>query len=127
MIEQQHGFMKRKNSMLANTNDEQIFFSFSDREKHAGITLSRSYLSSVYKIYHCAIKNYMAKEMKKRNENTLHFNVSYEEAKQLHQHKGTSSFKGLATGAKSFGEFRIKFHVVTDSHEQMTLALSECK
>ena len=57
----------------------------------------------------------------------MRFDVSYEEAKQLHQQKGKSVFKGLATGEKSFGEVLIKFHVVTDFHEQISSVFNPCK
>ena len=57
----------------------------------------------------------------------MHFDVSYKEAKRLHQHKGAGVFKGLATGTNSFGEVRMQFHVVTDSHDQMSSTLSAYK
>ena len=55
------------------------------------------------------------------------FYFFYKEAKRLHQHKGSSVFKGLATGTNSFGEVRRQIHVVNDSHEQMSSVLSACK
>ena len=42
--------------------------------------------------------------MKKRIASTLHFDASCKEVKRLHQCKETSAFKGLPTGANSFGE-----------------------
>ena len=82
--------MKRKNAILANKNDALMFSRFSDRKNHTGIVPSSSYLISFYKSYHYSVKNHMAKEVKKRSANALHFYFSNKEAKPLHQHKGAS-------------------------------------
>ena len=69
----------------------------------------------------------MVKEMKKRIATTLYFDVSYKEAKRLHQYKGTSIFKGLAKGTNFFDEVRLQFYIVTDLHNQMESAISVYK
>ena len=87
MMQREHHVMKRKDMVEVDPNDKEIFSSFSDRQKHSRIMTSASYLTNVYKKHHCAIKNCMAKEMKKRAATASHFDVSYEEAKRLCQHK----------------------------------------
>ena len=85
MIQRELSVMKRKNTTHSNYNYKEIFFSLSYHLKFSGIAPSSSYLNTAYKIYHCTIKNFMIKELKKRTEKTLHFDVSHKEAKRSHQ------------------------------------------
>ena len=47
--------MKRKNIVDTNTNDKEIFSSFSDRQKYAGVIPSANYLTNVCKKFHYTI------------------------------------------------------------------------
>jgi NRPS condensation-like uncharacterized protein len=78
-------------------------------------------------LYHESIRAYLLEEVKKRGSTTLHWDVSYKEAKHISRVRGQPVFKGLVTAMNEFGEIRIQFHVYTDSHEQMTAALEAFK
>ena len=83
-----------------------------------------AYLSFVYKLYAASIKDYLAKEVKKRGALRLSWDASYKEAKHLGRYHGHSVFRALITATNEVGEIRIQFHVVTDGHEQMTRAIA---
>lgn len=82
-----------------------------------------SYLQSVYIKFHHTIRRHLANEVKKRGGTMLSIDVSYKTAKHMCQYKGQPIFKGLVTVTNEFGEIRMQFHVVSDSHEQLEAAL----
>ena len=103
--------------------DYPIFSTFRDAKLYRGLVPTGAYLQHVYELHHESIRAYLIKEVKKRGSNTLHWDVSYKEAKHISRVRGQPVFKGLVTAMNEFGEIRIQFHVYTDSHEQMTAAL----
>ena len=124
MTQREHSVMKKNTMIEVDPNDKDIFSIFSGRQKYRGIMPSANNLKSIYKKYHYAIENCIVKEMKKIIATTLHFDISHNEAKILHQQKGTIVFKGLAAGTNTFGAVRLQFNIVTDSNDQMRSAFS---
>lgn len=98
---------------------------FADKLKYRGVVPTGRYLIHVYKSFHETIRQYLAREVKKRDMDVIMIDVSYKEAKSLYQYRGKSVFRGLVTGLNQYGEVRIQFHIYTDSHEQMLAALEE--
>jgi hypothetical protein len=94
---------------------------------YQGLVPTGAYLQHVYELYHESIRAYLPKEVKKRGATSLHWDVSYKEAKHISRVRGQPVFKGLVTAMNEFGEIRIQFHVYTDSHEQMTAVLEAFK
>ena len=109
-------FLPKKNEPLGD---------FADKFKYRGIVPTGRYLAHVYKKFHQTIRQYLAREVKKRDMDVLAIDVSYKEAKCLYQYHGKSVFRGLVTGLNQYGEVRIQFHIYTDSHEQMLSSLQE--
>ncbi len=103
------------------------FGDFRNAKLYRGIVPTGRYLQHVYLSYHDSIRAHLLKEVKKRGSTSLHWDVSYKEAKHISRVRGQSLFKGLVTAMNEFGEIRIQFHVYTDSHEQMTAALEAFK
>lgn len=99
------------------------FSEFMDKKRYRGLVPTGAYLQHVLLLYHDSIRIHLIKEVKKRGATTLHWDVSYKEAKHLYRVRGQPIFKGLVTAMNEFGEIRIQFHVYTDSHEQMQAAL----
>ncbi len=105
------------------TREYPTFGDFMDRKLYRGLVPTGAYLQHVLLLYHDSIHGHLIKEVKKRGATTLHWDVSYKEAKHLYRVRGQPIFKGLVTAMNEYGEIRIQFHVYTDSHEQMTAAL----
>jgi hypothetical protein len=100
---------------------------FGDKTKYNGIVPTGKFLAHIYKVYHASIGHYLDLEVKKRGATTLHWDVSYKEAKHLCLYRGRPVFKGLVTAMNEVGEVRFQFHVYSDSHEQMKSALEAFK
>ena len=73
----------------------------------------------MYKQYAASIEGHFDREVKKRGCERLHWDASYKEAKHLSQYHGHNIFKALITGTNERGEIRVRFHVVTDGHDQL--------
>ena len=73
----------------------------------------------MHKTFHYSIKNYVLAEIKKTAANSLHRDTSCKESKRLTHYNCMSVFKGLFTSTNELGEVRMKFHVVTNAHDQM--------
>ena len=56
MMQRECSVMKRKNVLVTNPNNKEIFSSFSDCKKYNGLMQSADYLTNVYEKYHCTIK-----------------------------------------------------------------------
>ena len=66
------------------------FSKFGDKEQYNGRVPSGRYLAHVYKLYHASIRTHLNNEVKKQGAQTLHWDVSYKEAKNLCQYRGQS-------------------------------------
>ena len=121
--------MRKKDSNLSNASNviSAHLGDFGDKLKYRGLVPTGHYLEHVYKTNHRTIRSHLAKEVKKRGAEKLHWDVSYKEAKHLCRYRGRPIFKGLVTALNEFGEVRIQFHIYTDSQEQMTSALKAFK
>jgi hypothetical protein len=95
---------------------------FDDVLAYRGMVPSGRYLKSAYVKFHSTIRRHLANEVKKRGAERLSIDVSYKSAKHMCQYKGEPIFKGLLTATNEYGEIRIQFHVISDSHEQMNAA-----
>ena len=100
---------------------------FGDKRKYHGLVPTGRYVQHVFITHNQTIVPYMDKEVKKRGAKTLHWDVSYKEAKHLCRYRGQPVFKGLVTGMNEAGEVHMQFHVYSDSHEQMKSALEAFK
>ncbi|KAL7538489.1 LOW QUALITY PROTEIN: hypothetical protein ACHAXR_008584 [Thalassiosira sp. AJA248-18] len=92
-------------------------------QNYNGSVPTGRYIAHVYKLYHSSIRAHLDNEAKKRGAETLHWDVSYKEAKNLCQFRGRPIYHGLVTALNEFGEVRIQLHVFTDGHDQMKPAL----
>ena len=79
----------------------------------------------MYNLYAGSIEHHLAREVKKRGLERLHWDASYKEAKLLARYQGKSLFKALITGTNELGEIRVQFHVVTDGQDQFEQPLEE--
>ena len=119
--------IKRTKSTFTTAGSCSHLGDFGDKLKYRGTVPTGQYLGHVYKKYHSSISEHLEKEVKKRGAETIHWDVSYKEAKHLCRYRGRPVYKGLVTGLNSIGEVRFQFHIYTDSHEQMTGALQAFK
>ena len=125
-IKHENMILQNRESIEQNKNYTPLT-SFGDKNHYHGVVPSGEYLAAVLKLYHESLRDYMDMEVKKRGAETLHWDVSYKEAKHLCRYHGRPIFKGLVTAVNEIGEVRIQFHVYTDSHEQMKSALEAFK
>ena len=95
--------------------------------KYRGQTPTGSYLSSFHKKFMKSIKPHLSKEVKKRGALRLSIDVSYKEAKKLCRVGGKAVYTGLVTAVNEYGEVRLQFHIVSDSHEQLMSAFEAFK
>jgi hypothetical protein len=95
---------------------------FDNEYGYRGKVPTGGYLQSVYIKYHRTIRTQLENEVKKRGGEMYSMDVSYKSAKHMCNYKGEPVFKGLVTVTNEFGEIRMQFHVVSDSHEQMVAA-----
>ena len=123
----EHEYWVALQKKLRPTGHYETLGEFGDKSKYRGLVPTGKYLARVYKMYHESIRAYLDKEVKKRGAETLHWDVSYKEAKHLCHYRGRPVFKGLVTAMNEVGEVRIQFHIYTDSHEQMKGALEAFK
>ena len=96
----------------------ELFSTFGDQSKYAGVVPNGSYFQHVHEEYHDSIAGHLDTEVKKRGAERLHWDVSYKEAKHLARYHGSVIFKGLVTATNEVGEIRVQFHVVTDGFDQ---------
>jgi hypothetical protein len=95
---------------------------FDNEYGYHGKVPTGGYLQSVYIKSHRTIRTQLENEVKKRGGEMYSMDVSYKSARHMCNYKGEPVFKGLVTVTNEFGEIRMQFHVVSDSHEQMVAA-----
>jgi hypothetical protein len=71
------------------------FSLFMDKLKYRGLVPTGAYLGHVYDLYSESIRPYLDKEVKLRDAESLHWDVSYKEAKHICRVRGKPLFKGL--------------------------------
>ena len=59
--------------MINNEFDSECFSKFSNKPKYNGAMRARTYLMRMRKKFHCSIKNYLLEKIKKRTDNSLHW------------------------------------------------------
>ena len=89
-----------------------------------GAVPTGKYFQHCYLTYHDMIRPFFDNEIKKRDADSIHWDVSYKEAKLLCKLRGEAIHHGLVTGLNQYNEIRFQFHIYTDGHNQMISALN---
>ena len=124
-IEHENEMLRKSRGMIP--PKKEMLGEFGDKRKYRGLVPTGRYVQHVFITHHATVGPYMDKDVKKRGAKSLHWDVSYKEAKHLCRYRGQPVFKGLVTAMNEVGEVRMQFHVYSDSHEQMKSALEAFK
>ena len=110
-------------SKLETRVSDEMFSSFEDPEKYNDVVPTGRYIAEARQLHHETIRDHLDREVKKVPADTLAWDVSYKEEKNLFRYCGQSVFKGLVSGLDQVGRVRVSFHVVTDSQDQFDAAI----
>ncbi len=116
-LSHEYEITRKKDSNISNASNviSAHLGDFGDKLKYRSLVPTGYYLEHVYKTNHRTIRSHLAKEVKKRGAEKLHWDVSYKEANHLCRYRRRPKFKGLVTALNEFGEVIIQFHIYTDS------------
>ena len=73
------------------------FSSFSDDAKYHGRLPMAKYMAHVYKLFHATIRDHLDNKVKKRGAETMHWGVSYKEAKHFKKTRTDYGLPGVHT------------------------------
>ena len=125
-VKYNYDLLRAKNNPLSKFEtrvSDEMFSSFEDPKKYNDVVPTGRYIAEARQLHHEAIRDHLEREVKKVPADTLAWDVSYKEGKNLFRYCGQPVFKGLVSGLDQFGRVRVSFHVVTDSQDQFDAAI----
>ena len=104
----EYGIRRRKANPICASSTYESLGDFKDKRKWRGTVPTAGYLDHARKLYHATTKEYLDKSMKQQGADSLHWDVSYKEAKHLCRYRGSSIYHGLVTATNELGQIRIQ-------------------
>ena len=100
-----------------------MFSTFENKKKYAGHVPNGAYFLQVFLDYSTTIERHLKRQIKILGATRWHIDASYKASARMAGHGGTNFFRSLITVVNEYGEVRVSFNVVTDSHDQMEFAI----